>query len=182
MARVIDGETKRMAILYERYKMRVYSYFFRVTCGDRETSEDLTHTVFYRAIRYRSSFTGQGSFARWLFRIAHNVALDHNMKKKSSFGYEYEIDSGLAQRVISDENEEEKKDQIASLDLALNKLEHEEREIIVLGKIDCLKYLEIAGILGITEGNVKIRMFRALRKLKDVFMKIENARYEKERY
>jgi RNA polymerase sigma-70 factor (ECF subfamily) len=62
----------------------------------------------------------------------------------------------------------------------MKKLEHEEREIIVLGKIECLRYKEIADILGITEGNVKIRMFRAIRKLKDIFLKIENVRYEKE--
>ena len=181
MSQIIDGETERMAILYERYKMRVYFYFFKVTCGDRETSEDLTHTVFYKAIRYRSSFTGQGSFANWLFRIAHNIALDHNRKKKNSLSYDYEPDASSVQNII-DENESEKSEHIVSLNLAMNRLSHEERELIVLGKIDCLKYSEIAGILSTTEGNIKIRMFRALKRLKDIFMKIENTRYEKERY
>jgi hypothetical protein len=35
MSQVIDGEIDKMGILYERYKMPIYSYFFRVTCGDR---------------------------------------------------------------------------------------------------------------------------------------------------
>ena len=65
--------------------------------------------------------------------------------------------------------------------LALGKLDHNEREIIVLGKLKCLKYSEIANILGTTEGSVKIRIFRAMRKLKDILVKIENKRYEKER-
>jgi RNA polymerase sigma-70 factor (ECF subfamily) len=42
----------------------------------QEASEDLVHTVFYRAIRYRYSFTGEGSFAKWIFRIARNSAID----------------------------------------------------------------------------------------------------------
>ncbi|MDP4223534.1 MAG: RNA polymerase sigma factor [Bacteroidota bacterium] len=181
MSQVINGETDRMAILYERYKMQVYFYFFRVTCGDRETSEDLVHTVFYRVLRYRSSFTGHGNFASWLFRIVHNVALDWNRRKKNSFISEYEMGARAVQSIISDENEFEKREQIASLRVAMKKLEHEEREIIILGKIECLRYREIADMLGTTEGNVKIRMFRALRRLKEIFMKIENARYEKER-
>jgi DNA-directed RNA polymerase specialized sigma24 family protein len=53
--------------------------------------------------------------------------------------------------------------------------------LLVLGKIDCLKYKEIAEILNTTESNVKIRMFRALKKLKDIYMKLENPKYEKAR-
>jgi RNA polymerase sigma-70 factor (ECF subfamily) len=178
MSHVINGEIDKMSILYERYKMPIYSYFFKITCGDREASEDLVHTVFYRVIRYKFSFTGQGSFAKWIFRIARNVGLDYNRKKKNSYNYDAEIRSG--QGVMYDENDYDKREQLASLDFAMKKLEHEEREIIVLGKIECLRYKEIADILGITEGNVKIRMFRAIRKLKDIFLKIENVRYEKE--
>ena len=178
MSHVIDGEIDKMSILYERYKMPIYSYFIKTTCGDREASEDLVHTVFYRAIRYKHSFTGQGSFANWIFRIARNVSLDHNRKKRNSYNYNAEIRS--ASGVMYVEDDYEKREQLASLEFAMKKLEHEEREIIVLGKIQCLRYKEIANILGTTEGNVKIRMFRALRKLKDIFLKIENVRYEKE--
>jgi DNA-directed RNA polymerase specialized sigma24 family protein len=53
--------------------------------------------------------------------------------------------------------------------------------LLVLSKIDCLKYKEIAEILNITESNVKIRIFRALKKLKDIYEKLENTIYEKER-
>jgi RNA polymerase sigma-70 factor (ECF subfamily) len=182
MSLVANGEIDRMAILYERYKMRVYSYFFKVTCGNREASEDLTHTVFYRAIRYRNSFTGQGSFARWLFRIAHNVALDHNIKKKNSGIYAYEADIRSVHNITSEADESDAREQIESLSLAMKKLEHEEREIIILGKIDCLRYREVAEILGITEGNVKIRMFRALKRLKEIFLRLESIRYEKKKF
>jgi RNA polymerase sigma factor (sigma-70 family) len=171
MSRVIDGEIDKMGILYERYKMPVYSYFFRVTCGDREASEDLVHTVFYRAIRYRHTFTGDGSFAKWIFRIARNSALDYNRKIKNTFNHESDTWSG--QHVIDEDDDSGRREKIEQLYFAMKKLEPEEREIIILGKIECLKYREIADILGTTEGSVKIRIFRAMRKLKDILLKIE---------
>lgn len=179
MSLVIDGETEKMGILYERYRMPVYSYFYKVTCGDREASEDLVHTVFYRALRYRNTFSGNGSFAKWLFTIVRNAGLDHNRKKKKN--------SELLDEVTSEndpvyfENDLEKKEELVSLDSAMGMLNPEEREIIVLGKIECLKYKEIAEIIGTTEGSVKVRIFRAMRKLKDIFLKLENNRYEKEK-
>lgn len=75
----------------------------------------------------------------------------------------------------------EMKENLVILDQAMKRLEHEDRELILLGKIECLKYKEIADILGTTEGNIRIRMFRALKKLKDIFENIEMIRYEKTR-
>jgi RNA polymerase sigma factor (sigma-70 family) len=63
----------------------------------------------------------------------------------------------------------------------MRKLKPYERELLVLSKIDCLKYKEIADILNITESNVKIRIFRALKRLKDFYEKLEKTRYEKAR-
>jgi RNA polymerase sigma-70 factor (ECF subfamily) len=67
MSRVIAGEINEMGLLYEKYKKPLYAYFFKITSGNNQASEDLVHTVFYRAIRYKSSFSG-GSFINWLFK------------------------------------------------------------------------------------------------------------------
>jgi RNA polymerase sigma factor (sigma-70 family) len=91
MAQVIAGEIEKMGILYERYKKPLYAYFFKLTSGDSQASEDLVHTVFYRVIRYRTSFTGVGTFSKWLFRIAHNAGLDHNRKIRSSNDHKNEV-------------------------------------------------------------------------------------------
>jgi RNA polymerase sigma factor (sigma-70 family) len=179
MSLVINGEVDKMGILYERYKMAVYAYFFKLTCGDQQSSEDLVHTVFYRAIRYKFSFTGEGSFAKWLFRIARNAGLDHNKKARNSFCHD--INTGTSVTDISFETDFEKNEELEILDRAMKKLAPEERELIVLGKIDCLKYRDIAQLLGTTEGNIRIRMFRILKKLKDIYENIEKVRYEKER-
>jgi RNA polymerase sigma factor (sigma-70 family) len=177
MAQVIAGEIDKLGILYERYKKPLFVYFFKLTTGDRQTSEDLVHTVFYRIIKYRTSFTGQGNFLNWLFRIAHNAGIDHNRKLKRHDNYRNDY---LKSNSYSEESKDlEKKEEKELLDIAMRILSEEERELLVLGKIECLRYQEIAEILNISESNVKIRMFRAIRKLKDIYMKLETRRYEK---
>jgi RNA polymerase sigma-70 factor (ECF subfamily) len=179
MAGVVAGNLDNMAILYERYKMALYSYFFVLTNREPEESEDLVHTVFYRVILYRNGFRGEGSFASWLFRIAHNTGITHHRKKSSLNRYKTNL---LKTRILEYENNSlEKDEQQLIIRKALDKLKQEEREIIILGKIQCLKYKEIADILNITENNVKIKMFRAIRRLRNIYFNLENIRYEKER-
>lgn len=134
----------------------------------------LSFTVY---IRYKSGFKGQGSFASWLFRIAHNAGIDHNLKLRRISNYKAEIHSN--QDFTCEQNDLEKKEQHATLERAMSRLKQEEMEILVLGKIDCLKYKEIAEILNTTESNIKIRIYRALKKLKDIYIKLENSKYEK---
>jgi RNA polymerase sigma-70 factor (ECF subfamily) len=179
MAHVIAGEIEKMGMLYERYKKPLYAYFFKLTSGDHQASEDLVHTVFYRVIRYKTNFKGEGTFARWLFRIAHNAGLDHNRKIRHLNDHKNEVHA--TQTALYENNDLEIREQHATLEKALNRLKPEEKELLVLGKIDCLKYKEIAEILNTTESNVKIRIFRALKKLKDIYMKLENPGYEKAR-
>jgi RNA polymerase sigma-70 factor, ECF subfamily len=179
MAHVIAGEIDKTGILYERYKRPLYAYFFKFTGGDKQASEDLVHTVFYRVIRYRTSFTGEGSFAKWLFRIAHNTGIDYN--RKIIYANNYKTEISATQAVLYENNDLEKDEQRATLEKAMSKLKPYEKELLILGKIDCLKYKEIADILNTSEGNVKIRLFRTLRKLKDIYTKLENTGYEKAR-
>jgi RNA polymerase sigma factor (sigma-70 family) len=177
MGQVIAGEIDKMGILYERYKMPLYAYFFKLTHGDNQSSEDLVHTVFYRAIIYKNSFTCKGSFKNWLFRIAHNVGIDHNRKIKHVRDYKNE--ARTIRTIVYENNNLEKNEMRATLEQAMSRLKAHERELLILGKIECLKYKEIADILGITESNIKIRIFRALKKLKEAYTKLEKTRYEK---
>lgn len=179
MIDVIAGEIGKIGPLYEKYKRPLYAYFFKLTGGDNQASEDLVHTVFYRVLRYKSSFTGQGSFVSWLFRIAHNAGIDHNRKLKILNNYKTEIQTG--QPFIYEPDDLEKDERLAILKLAMSKLKPDERELLILSKIDCLRYKEIADILDISESNVKIRIFRALKNLKDIYWKIESTSYEKAR-
>ncbi len=175
---VVDGNIDRFGILYERYKIPVYGYFFKLTSGDRQASEDLSHNVFLKALKYKHSFRGTGSFAKWLFSIAHNVGMDYLRKLKYKSANEINPD------VNSESNDGyeqmESKERNVILRTAMEMLSPQDREILVLAKMLEMKYSEIADIKGCSENAIKTRICRALRKLKDIYLEFEQYNYERQ--
>lgn len=176
MMSVISGNTDKLGILYERYKTPLYGYFFKLTGGDRASSEDLVQNVFYKALRYKHSFKGTGEFAKWLFSIAHNIGIDHLRKESRSF--HSTLDEGRHEGGYINDSLEKKQDR-ELLFSALAKLNEDDRELLILSKIKCLKYSEIAEIYNCTESALKTRVFRALNRLKKVFYQFENIGHER---
>lgn len=175
MMKVIGGDIDKLGILYERYKTPLYSYFFKLTKGDVLASEDLVHGVFYKALKYKHSFRGSGEFSKWLFSIAHNLGIDH-VRKKSRFRTTEIIESLTGG---GDNRDIERSEAIDHLYIALDKLEETERELLVMSKIKCLKYKEIALIHNCSECAIKTRVFRSLKRLKEIYYQLENSEYEK---
>lgn len=171
MTEAIAGDLDKFGILYERYKMPLYSYFYKLTGGQDQSSEDLVHNVFYRVLKYRNQYKGEGSFAGWLFTIAHNVGIDFHRNEKRKIFQHVEIKDVHLWAGESHDLEIEERSRL--LLKALSKLRSEEREILILSKQDCLKYKEIAEILKCNENAVKIKIFRALKKLKNIYLKLE---------
>lgn len=178
MMRVIDGDVGEFGVLYERYKRPVYGYFLKLTRGDQASSEDLAHNVFYKALRYKHSFKGTGSFAKWIFSIAHNIGIDHIRRIKREIT-NTDLSEYFGQHYVN--NDLEKTEGLIILDRAMRQLNDEDMEILLLGKIKELRYSEIAAITGSTESAVKTRICRALKKLKDIYVKLETTGYERER-
>jgi RNA polymerase sigma factor (sigma-70 family) len=172
MAAVIAGDPEKLGLLYERYKMPLYAYFYKFTGGSKHSSEDLVHTVFYRVLKYKDQYRGDGTFAGWLFTIAHHVGIDfnraENRKLKSYNGELAELQAKSSDNPTFDEES-------ALLMQALNKLKPEDREILILSKMDCLKYNEIAQIFHCNENAVKIKVFRAMNRLRQIYLQLENA-------
>jgi len=179
MLQVIQGDTGKLGILYERYKRPMYGYFFKLTGGDQPSSEDLVHSVFFKALKYKHSFKGTGSFAKWIFSIAHNLGIDYTRKKRRAVTVELNSDYHGGEQAETPGLE--KGESLSLLHIALDMLGDEDKEILVLGKIRELKYSEIAEITGLTVSAVKTRIFRALKRLREVYLKIETTRYEKQR-
>ena len=72
-----SGDSTAVGYLYERYVDRIYRYVL-LKIGDPHEAEDLTGQVFVRMIEAISGFQWQGaSFQSWLYRIAHNLVVDH---------------------------------------------------------------------------------------------------------
>ena len=82
MQLIKSGDIDKLAILYERYKKPLFAYFFRLS-GNRERSEDMVQTVFYRILKAHQQFKAKAKFTTWMFSIAHNVLVDAFKKKEN---------------------------------------------------------------------------------------------------
>ena len=69
MSSVKKGSVNMLAILFERYHVKLYNYFLRLT-GDKGISEDLTQEVFLRILKYRDTFRHESKFTTWMYQIA----------------------------------------------------------------------------------------------------------------
>jgi RNA polymerase sigma factor (sigma-70 family) len=177
MIRVKSGDLGPYGLLYERHKKRLFGFFYNMN-NNPSVSEDLVQNVFIRMLKYKHTFTGEGSFTAWMFKTGRNVFYDHyrNVKKGIHF---LEIGSG-EYHLKEEDNEQEltdSEDRLKSLQKAMMRLAPEKREILVLSKFKELKFQEIAEILGCSEGAAKVKAHRALKELRTLFFQFETRKY-----
>lgn len=164
MTEVAQGNLDAMALLFERYHKRLFNFFYQMH-KDKDACEDMTQTVFYKAIRYKNSYKG-GQFVSWIFRIARNVFADnYQQQKKTSHEYNLELVSQ------TEEDLEEKNENIAHLNRVLHALKPEERELIVMNRLQGIKYHQLAEIFDTNEGAIKVKVHRIIKKLRTVYLK-----------
>lgn len=73
MLKVKEGSLSELAVLFERYNVRLFNFFLKLTF-DKAASEDLTQTLFYRVIKYRQTYKAEeGSFKTWIYQMGRNV-------------------------------------------------------------------------------------------------------------
>jgi len=172
MLKVKDGDLDKLGLLYERYKRPLYGFFYSLN-KDTSVSDDLVQNVFVRILKYRYLFRGEGDFKTWMFHIARNVNHDHYRKNKIKNvlpveDWQEKISSGNNRLV-----EWQHSDELQILAMAIDKLDEDKREILTLAKFYDKKYREIGEMVGLSEGAVKVKMFRAMQDLKEIYQQLE---------
>jgi RNA polymerase sigma-70 factor (ECF subfamily) len=149
--------------IYKSNKPLIYRFMFWRT-KDQMLAEDLTSSVFEKAWRTHKSFTG-GSAKAWLYRIAHTTLIDYWRKNKEI------SDDDAISRVVSDTAELDvaldHSIEVAKLQKALAKLPKDMRRVVHLRFIEGQSARETAKRLGISEANVRVIQYRALKKLRN---------------
>lgn len=173
MLKVRSGDLDKMTLLFQRYHRPLFGFLFHMT-RHREASEDLLQNVFYRMLRSRHTFTGEGEFRTWMYCIARNVVKDHQKKSRRDPD---SYDAGdLAERIsgsMQADEELERKLEIKAVRQALAGLSPESREVLILSRFQDLRYEEIARVLEISVGAVKVRIHRAINQLKQLYIQTE---------
>lgn len=167
MNRVAGGDLDALVPLYDKYQQRLYNYFLRLT-GDRHISADLTQNVFSRVISYRKSWKKENVFASWLFAMGRNIFYDH-CRKNRIFSHSQSDELEERDDLLGSTEGDDRKERHQLVREALQKLPPEYREVLELSRFQEMSYREIAVLTETTEGAVKVKAHRAIRKLKEVY-------------
>ena len=132
--------------------------------------EDLVQEVFFRILKYRATFRNDSVFRTWIFRIARNARIDHFRSQGQR--EIYSSDDEPACETPSASHQLQQREDSEKLRQALFLLPQDKREVLILSRYEEMKYEEIAELLGCEIGTVKTRVHRALKELRDIFMKL----------
>jgi len=160
MQTVSEGNLDAMTYIFERYNVRLYNFYYQMV-KDVAICEDLTQNVFLKVIKYKHSYKG-GKFASWIFKIARNLFYDHYQEQKKTQAFE-DIDDVTGEL---DEETIEKEEEVSHLMRVLNNLNEKDKELIVMNRINGIKYEQIAEIVGSNTTAVKTKIHRIVQKLR----------------
>ncbi len=155
--------------IYDQYAPRVYAYIYR-RVGDACLAENLTGDVFVRVIQaIQAERFWHTSFRAWLYRIAHNLVVDHYRRQPATV--ELELDE---QMMASDDNTasivtERLSNQI--LRVAINRLTPGQQQVLALRFGEGLTARETAKIMNKSIGAIEALQHRALAALRRVLAK-----------
>ena len=169
MKQVQAGDTGQLAVLFERHHLSLFRYVMGLT-GNRALSEDVVQDVFFRVMKYATTYDPNMSFRVWLYQLARNVCFDSQAKRRREV-FEHPLHDVEDREPLPDELVTRQQDS-KFLKEALRRLSPEKREVLVLSRFHDLRYDEIGRILQCEVGAVKVRVYRALKALRESFSEL----------
>ena len=161
VARGQQGDRDALEELYLIHFDRIYSYL-HVSVGNRHDAEDLTTQTFLKMLEKIGSFKWQSApFSAWLFRIAHNLAMDH-FRSRRRWQPEEEVPEPPGEEEPSAELVAMKTIGRESMLKLIDHLSPEQQQVLTLKFVFNLPNAEVAAILEKTEGAIKSLQHRAL--------------------
>lgn len=166
MRQVRGGGTAALATLFERHHARVYGYCLRMT-GNRSTAEDLVQDVFMKMLKYKATFKDDSELVPWMFGIARNACLGH-LRRRALDRAPAATDVEQVAEAAAEEPQDERQSELVRR--ALLRLPAERREVLVLSRYEYKSYDEIAQVLDCSVGAVKVRVHRAMKQLREIYL------------
>lgn len=163
---VLNGNTNAFSVLVDRYKNMVFTLCLKLI-KSREEAEDLSQECFIKVYKSLGSFKKEARFSTWLYTIAYHTCLDRIKKIKKERSV-INMDSFTENEISSLQynmealQEKERKELVKE---CLDLLNDEERWILTLFYLEEQSIKEIALIMGISETNSKVKIFRSRKKL-----------------
>ncbi len=175
--KVLNGDADAYRFLVEKHKNLAYTVAYRMS-GNREDAEEIAQDAFVKVYRSLKSFRGKAKFSTWLYRIIYNTAVSrHRVKKRYVLSEDF---AGMDKDDIeSDGNyDNDREDKLQALERALNDLAEDEKFIVQLYYYSQTPVREMSSITGLSEANVKVKLFRARKKLQELVPLFMNNKME----
>ena len=163
-----SGDKNAFGMLYKEYYAKIYRYC-KINMYNDIAAEDVCQETFMRAWKALPSFaiTKDGTFQAFLFRIARNLMIDLGRKKK-------EFSLAAYEEVETHEDyaaDMDRKIAIEDVKKALAGLPEKDRQILILRYFEDMSHADVATVIGIKEGALRVRTIRLLQKLKKILKK-----------
>ena len=160
-------DLKHFGFLYDKYFERIFGYIYR-RAENAEMAADLTSQVFMKAMEQIRRYEFRGlPFSAWLYKIAGNEVSKYYNEKKKHMVINIEQEEVL--RIFESGEEDDREIQIKLLMKTLKRLTLQEIYVLELRFMEEKNFKEIAFILEISESGAKMKTYRALERLKQLF-------------
>jgi RNA polymerase sigma-70 factor (ECF subfamily) len=154
--------------LYKKYHEQIFRYIYQ-RMDDEETAFDITSQVFMKAMSNIHKYEFRGvPFSSWLYRIAKSELYQAFRDKKAE--RTVNIESIQLNEVIDEMDESISDESRDRLFKSIAKLKETHMQLIEMRFFEKRSFKEISEILDITENNAKVKTFRAIEKLKELFI------------
>ena len=174
VVRILEGETALLDVLYERYSGKIFHKCLSLI-KDKEAAKDCTHDIIVKVFMNLANFKGRSAFSLWVHSISYNYCMDYLQKRKRtdfSDNIEYELDV-----LSNDDNELEDKLlhdlQLVQLETVFEKLNTDEKMILMMRYQDNMSVKDISDSLHIGESAVKMRLKRSRDHLGELIVALE---------
>ena len=159
-----SGDSNCFSQIVDIYASRLYGYFYRLT-GNKDLSDELLSELFVKLVEKIVSYKG-GSFDGWLFRIASNIFHDYlrskQRRKKLLDVHKVQLESEIT------EPKKSGNEQIDLLEIQLQRMDADTRELIMLRFYSQLSFKEIAKMRSEPIGTTLAKLHRGLKKLREL--------------
>lgn len=174
---VKEGDKNAFAALVDRYKDMVFTLSLKLL-KDRQEAEEASQDTFLKVYKSLDKFKWESKFSTWIYKVAFNTCLDRLKKNKrfQAIAGTDEINEQETEPIINVLDSIEEKERKQMIQDCLQELPGEDSFLLTLYYFEEQSLEEVSKIIGITQNNVKIRLYRSRKKLASLL----KARFEPE--
>ncbi len=166
LAAAMQYDDAALGELYDRYEAKIFNYIYRRT-GEEALAEDFTAQVFLKMLEsIRDQKAWHSSFSGWLYRIAHNLVIDHYRRRGRQGSVDIEEASPTAPEEHNPAVTVEHTLEAERLRAAIRRLTDEQAEVVSLRFLEGYSISEVASMMNRTEGAIKALQYRAVATLR----------------